>query len=43
MGQQQIRPGDLWYVDEDLCARPNAAYPTMPTSTPRPGMGRHRH
>jgi len=32
----RLREGDLWYVDEDLCALLNAAYPTMPAFAPRP-------
>lgn len=32
----RLREGDLWYVDEDLCALLNAAHPSMPAFAPRP-------
>jgi hypothetical protein len=32
----RLREGDLWYVDEDLCALLNAAHPSMPEFAPRP-------
>ncbi|BEL04987.1 hypothetical protein Q0Z83_031780 [Actinoplanes sichuanensis] len=32
----RLRDGDLWYVDEDLCALLNAAHPSMPAFAPRP-------
>ncbi|MDP9818352.1 hypothetical protein [Spirilliplanes yamanashiensis] len=32
----RLREGDLWYVDEDLCALLNAAHASMPVFAPRP-------
>jgi hypothetical protein len=32
----RLRDGDLWYVDEDLCALVAAAHPSMPAFAPRP-------
>jgi len=32
----RLREGDLWYVDDDLCALLNAAYPSMPPFAPAP-------
>lgn len=32
----RLRDGDLWYVDEDLCALVDAAHSTMPAFAPRP-------
>jgi hypothetical protein len=32
----RLREGDLWHVDEDLCALVNAAHSNMPIFAPRP-------
>lgn len=32
----RLREGDLWYIDEDLCALVAAAHPSMPAFVPRP-------
>ena len=32
----RLSTGDLWYIDEDLCALLNAAHPSMPAFAPRP-------
>lgn len=32
----RLRDGDLWYLDEDLCALVAAAHPSMPAFVPRP-------
>ena len=32
----RLRDGDLWYIDQDMCALVQAAYPTMPEFAPRP-------
>ncbi|MFI7510665.1 hypothetical protein ACIBSS_27990 [Micromonospora aurantiaca] len=32
----RLRDGDLWYIDENLCALLNAAHPSMPAFAPRP-------
>ncbi|WP_144300691.1 hypothetical protein [Stackebrandtia nassauensis] len=33
---KRLSEGDLWYVDDDLCALLNAAHPTMPKFAPQP-------
>ena len=32
----RLRDGDLWFVDDDLCALLNAAHPSMPAFAPTP-------
>jgi hypothetical protein len=32
----RLREGDLWYVDDDLCAVLEAAHPSMPAFAPQP-------
>lgn len=32
----RLREGDLWYVDDDLCALLEAAHPSMPAFAPQP-------
>lgn len=32
----RLRDGDLWYVDEDLCALLETAHPSMPAFAPKP-------
>ena len=32
----RLREGDLWYVDDDLCALLASAHPSMPAFAPRP-------
>lgn len=36
MEAERLREGDLWYLDEDLCALLAAAHPSMPPFAPQP-------
>lgn len=36
MENARLHTGDLWYLDEDLCALLNAAHPSMPAFAPQP-------